>query len=1672
MSEAPSKKSIKRKLLKWLLGIILALVLLPFIILLILQLPPVQNFVKNKAQNYLHKQLGTEVSIKSLRFKWWNELSLKGLYVEDKTRTPLVASGSLDVEYNLLALMRNKVIISSLDWNELDVNIYRPKTDSNFNYQFIIDAFSSGQATPPDTLVDESSTTIDFEIGNVHLNKFNLKYNDSLGGMLLSASWHGIELIPGKLNPGKNSYHVRELNIDSLHVAFQQDYIPSPSEPEPGAGDTGTAFLLAVDKFNLTHSKWLYKDEASGLSTSGNTDRIAIENARFDLLKTLIDADILTIAKTRVQLSMDTAAAPPPADTSVSSPNTWVVQANKIDVDSLYFQMDDETAPRLAKGIDYMHLGIYPLVLNASDVYYSNDSSSVNIGHTYLIEKSGLQLKEMKGNVVYTSKGASLKKFVLQTAGSKLDVDIDLGVPGWENISDQLGQLQIKANIRPSILAVNEAGYFVPDLANDTSMENIMQKRLSLQGYLVGSMANLIIPKFIARDQDGTLIDLSGSATNITSTDKLGFDFSRIKLQGNKQSIASWLPGNTLPGNVELPQNMLLTGSIKGGVQRLHPNLMFQSSFGNIGISGDVIDFTDTANLSYDLQLRTENLYLGKFIRDTTIGILNSEVTAKGKGTDPYHANLNSLVDIHQFTYNNYTYNDIHLEAELLEAQYKALGYVKDSSLKLQLHATGKVDTLHPGIDASVDIDKFDLYNTHFMTRPFILKSCLAAHIDNLQPRNLDASVIVDKIQFVDNDQLYVLDSIILTAGKEDDLQTVRLRSPFGYLSAQGDYNYQTFASSLQELINRQLMAPSLVQAYQPSERQWLQFDGTFSIPKSLRKWLPGIVMAQPLTLNGRFDTDSASLRTNIFLPAFQYDEFVIDTIRAHIDADTNALHANLNLARLQHPQFPLERTSVIARAQQGKLDWHLVLDDHKLQPKYRFGGILEYLQKDSLMFSLQDSLLLNYQTWSTVGENRVLIGDSGLVFADLGMSHGAQMIQIKTEDKKPGELLPGIIVQLKEFNLASLTSLIEKDTALVGGFATGKVQITNLDTNPLLDADVKIDSVKVMGTGVGNLALSATTPEVNQYRINAHISGNDNDITLFGTYGDQLDFELLLDKLNMKTVEPFTFGALTEMDGIANGKLEIKGTTDDPDITGQLYFKNVQSRVTMINSLFRLPGEELTFTQRGLEFKNFVVTDSARNEAVINGQILTRNMDNFIFRLDVTARNMMVLGPKVNKDQWYYGPAYIDADAQIRGSSNLPRITMNVKLREKSQVTVTVPEDDPGIANREGVVQFIDMDSPIDSSLLSAQDTLSLTNTHMSGFSFLGDIEVDPQSTMRIVIDPSNGDYLEVKGTATLNLSMDPSGKMSLTGRYEIDQGKYAMSLSQLIKREFDIQKGSTIIWNGDPLSADVNITARYSTAAPAIDLIGDQLTDGNTNRNMYNQKVPVYVYLKITGELLKPDIGFELDMPEKDQNIFGGAVITRLRQINQVESDLNKQVMGLLVLNRFISDNPFDALSSGGGSVEDVARKSVSKILSQQLNNLAGSLIKGVDINFDLESQEDYTSGSKTERTDLNVDVSKRLFSDRLTVSVGSNIPLSGSGAQQNASNIIGDVTVEYTLTKDGRYRVRAYRRNLTDVILEGQNIETGVSFILVMDYDEFREILHRKKIRTEQKLRNNEN
>jgi hypothetical protein len=720
---------------------------------------------------------------------------------------------------------------------------------------------------------------------------------------------------------------------------------------------------------------------------------------------------------------------------------------------------------------------------------------------------------------------------------------------------------------------------------------------------------------------------------------------------------------------------------------------------------------------------------------------------------------------------------------------------------------------------------------------------------------------------------------------------------------------------------------------------------------------------------------------------------------------------------------------------------------------------------------------MLNYDNWQIADSNRFIIASEGLNAKDFILTQSGQQLSINSTAvtaNAPMEL------QFQNFRLATLTGFVQTDSTLVNGTMNGKVTFNNLANEPVFVGDLTINDLSLKNDTAGNVHILVDNKVKDTYAADISITGRGNDVKLTGNYylktGDSnFDFDLDIREMPMLTAQAFSGGAIREATGSLNGKFDITGTIAQPRVDGALNFNKTGFNLGMLNSYFTIDNEKITVNNEGIRFDQFEIKDSAQNALLLNGVAATTNFSNYKLDLSLKANNFRALNSTKKDNKLFYGQLYFNTDLRIKGTEAAPAIDGRLVVNEKTKMTVVLPQREPGVVEREGIVEFVDMDAPLNDSLfMAAYD--SMNRSGFTGMDISVNIEIKKEADFSLVIDEGNGDFLNVRGEALLNAGIDPTGQVSLIGSYELEEGSYDLTFN-LLKRKFNIQKGSKIVWEGEPTKANVDITAIYVANTAPLDLVKNQLEAdlSASTRNTYLQRLPFDVHLKMQGKLLQPDISFDIVLPDNKSYVVGGDVITnvrtRLDQLRQEPGEMNKQVFSLLLLNRFVADNPFSS-SGGATNAGTLARQSASKLLTEQLNKLADDLITGVDLNFDVASSEDYTTGTRRDRTDLNVGLSKQLLNDRLTVSIGSNFELEGPQNSNQASNIAGNVALDYRLSKDNRYLLRAYRRNEYQGIIEGYVIETGVGFIITLDYNRFRDIFLSKKAREQQRLRRLQN
>ena len=936
----------------------------------------------------------------------------------------------------------------------------------------------------------------------------------------------------------------------------------------------------------------------------------------------------------------------------------------------------------------------------------------------------------------------------------------------------------------------------------------------------------------------------------------------------------------------------------------------------------------------------------------------------------------------------------------------------------------------------------------------------IVANVPTADPNYLNADIEATDLLIVNKDQRIKLDTISLKSTATADSSTLKLKAPMLYAHLDGKYKLPEIGLALQDVINKYY---NTTLANGRTKPKYSQENFTFDIHVTkdplVTQFAPDLKQLSPILINGHFNSQTGDLVVNGAMPKAVYGTNTVNNLKLAINTGNNALNYSLTVDEIKSgSSINLLYTSITGSAQNNKLNLSLQVRDAAKKERYRIAGVFSVMPNEYQFSFLQNGLLLDYTPWSVAADNALQFGSKGILAKDFSISNNNQVLSINSATQ---QMNAPINVDFKNFHIETLTRIAQQDSLQIGGVINGNAEFSNFQKSPIFITALNINDFSFKGDTVGNIDLKVNNQTANAFNASMSITGRGNKVNLNGTYyttpESKFDLNLNIAELNMKSIEGFSMGTIHNATGAITGDLKISGTTDAPSVLGNVNFNKVGFNVSMLNSYFSMPNQSINFNSDGILFDNFTLVDSVGNKAIVTGNIYTKTFTDFKFALNIHTDNFRVVNSTQADNKLFYGKLYVNSDIKISGDMAKPVVDATLTVNDKTDLTIVLPTSDPSIEDRKGVVEFFDQKAPQLDSILLARRLDSLKKSELTGLDVNATINVNKNANFTVVIDPSNGDIVQIKGEAHLNGGIDPSGKTSLTGTYTVEQGSYNLAYAT-VKRKFIFKKGSTITWTGDPTLANINLTATYVANVPPIDLV--QL-DNTQNSTMYKQKLPFDVNLKLQNQLLTPNISFDIVLPDSnysiDQTVINN-VNARLSQVRQDTNEMNKQVLGVLVLGHFIGDNP---LESQGGStgINGAIRSSVSSLLSDQLNKLAGNLIGGIQLSFNLTSGADYSSGTEENRTDLNVGLSKQFLNDRITVTVGNNFNLEGQNQPgQKSTDIAGNVSVNYKLTSDGRYVVRAYRRD-EYIVIEGEVIETGVGFSLTYDYNKFKELFAKK-------------
>ncbi|MEX0981509.1 MAG: translocation/assembly module TamB domain-containing protein [Bacteroidales bacterium] len=843
----------------------------------------------------------------------------------------------------------------------------------------------------------------------------------------------------------------------------------------------------------------------------------------------------------------------------------------------------------------------------------------------------------------------------------------------------------------------------------------------------------------------------------------------------------------------------------------------------------------------------------------------------------------------------------------------------------------------------------------------------------------------------------------------------------------------------------------------------------------------PALKSFEPVEVEGQFDSELGLLELDARMKRFAYGPLEIDDLAVVIDTDSSEAHYALSTKGIATEQVELANLKFAGHiGQQGIVSDFTSIDDDlgkKLEVHTR-------ITRDGDNYRLvinPDDLFLMYNRWEIDPENRIIFGEEGVMIDRLYLQYGDREVRVASVDRQFNDDLS---IDIRNFRLDDVSKIIENDPELVKGTVNGTILVKRSGNGTSgsapgepgmaaevtkgegsapgsaatgIIADASVSNLIVRGVPVGDLTVTTTNPASNRFELIATLSGAGNDLSAAGYIISSpahgvIDITADIASLSMKTAEAFSAGQLTETAGTISGNAKVSGSLSAPEVTGELRFSEVFLRPAVLNNRLRIVDETVELRSDGLFFDTFTVTDPNNQSATLDGTVKMQAFTDLVMDLQLQADNFLLMNTTVRDNETVFGRMVIDSDIDIRGSLELPVVRGRLKLKEGSHATFVVPESRLTTDRGEDVVVF--EGSAELHPILEEGTAVAVSRSDVTGIDLSTILEIDRQATLRLLMDPTSTDSLVVKGEAALSLAMDRSGKLSLTGVYSIFDGSYLVSLESVIKRRFVIVEGSSITWNGDPLDATLSLDARYTVRASPYDLVAAQVAGlSDADKGAYRQQLPFRVLLKLRGDMLQPEISFGIELPEEERGALGGALNQKLAQLNQDASALNKQVFALLLLGRFMQENPLQAES---GSTAAIVRSTVGNFLSAQLNRLGAGVLPGTQLNVDIQSYEEYEAEQPQGRTEVEVGIRQQLFNERLSVQVGGSVDVEGERALENrASEITGDVRVEYKLTEDGRLRLKGFRQDRYEGALEGQIIETGAGVSYVRDFNEWKEL-----------------
>ena len=133
-----------------------------------------QNIIATAVTNRLSKDLKSKISIQHVSFSLFDKMNLEGVIIEDQQNDTLLSAGKMQVRVTDWFFFKDRIVLHYIELGDAVIHLNR--TDSIWNYQYLVDYFSGGSSS------GSKKKAVELDLKKVRFDKVTFLKKDAWRG--------------------------------------------------------------------------------------------------------------------------------------------------------------------------------------------------------------------------------------------------------------------------------------------------------------------------------------------------------------------------------------------------------------------------------------------------------------------------------------------------------------------------------------------------------------------------------------------------------------------------------------------------------------------------------------------------------------------------------------------------------------------------------------------------------------------------------------------------------------------------------------------------------------------------------------------------------------------------------------------------------------------------------------------------------------------------------------------------------------------------------------------------------------------------------------------------------------------------------------------------------------------------------------------------------------------------------------------------------------------------------------------------------------------------------------------------------------------------------------------------------------------------------------------------